>query len=106
MATSLMGPLVVCRALAAAPVPRPPQPTRATRIVLFSPAWTSGTAVCEKAVAAATMPPVFRKSRREGEVWGSVMVDSSTGWRDRGDTRGPGREAVEDERDTAACRLA
>ena len=40
MATSLIGPLLVDSALPAAPVPRPPQPTRATWIVLSSPAWT------------------------------------------------------------------
>ena len=36
MATSLIGPLLVDSASAAAPVPRPPQPTRASWIVLFS----------------------------------------------------------------------
>ena len=37
MAQSFVGPLVL-RACAAAPVPRPPQPTRAILMVLFSPA--------------------------------------------------------------------
>src|SRR5271157_3131067 len=44
MATSLIGPLFVASALAAAPVPRPPQPTRAIWIVWFSPACTAGMA--------------------------------------------------------------
>ena len=35
MATSLVGPLV-CRAFSAAPVPRPPQPTRASWMVVVA----------------------------------------------------------------------
>src|SRR4051794_7123532 len=74
MATSLIGPCFVARALAAAPVPRPPQPTRATRIVLSSAAWTAGTTTPERAEAAATVPPVLRKSRRVALGFGSVMT--------------------------------
>ena len=55
MATSLMGPLVRS-AFSAAPVPRPPQPTRATRISFSSAACTNGTDRPAKAVAA-TEPP-------------------------------------------------
>ena len=65
MATSLIGPLVVDRASAAAPVPRPPQPTRASWIVLFSAAWTCGTCR-QRSDAAATRPVFFRNSRRFG----------------------------------------
>src|SRR4051812_24100777 len=88
IATSLIGPCLVASALAAAPVPRPPQPTRATRIVLSSAAWTDGTATPARADAAATWPVVFRKSRRDadgfagvgaGEGFGSVMV-RHLGW--------------------------
>src|SRR5206468_4961 len=53
MATSLIGPSATDRAFSAAPVPRPPQPTRATRMVLLSPAWTWGRATPAKADAAA-----------------------------------------------------
>src|SRR5262249_15281063 len=60
-------------ALAAAPVPRPPQPTSAKRIVLSSPAWTEGMATPARAEAAATWPVVLRKSRRDGPGFGSVM---------------------------------
>ena len=38
IATSLIGPFLTDSALEAAPVPRPPQPTRATLMVFFSPA--------------------------------------------------------------------
>ena len=101
MATSLIGPLLVARALAAAPVPRPPQPTRATWIVLSSPAWTDGTATPARAEAAATWPVVLRKSRRDvlglrlGHAarllrfarrrdWGQEGPSGGEGGRDRG----------------------
>src|SRR5207244_11898808 len=73
MATSLIGPCLVERASPAAPVPLPPQPTRATRIVLSSAAWTAGTATPAKAEAVATWPVVFKKSRRDAPSFGSVM---------------------------------
>jgi hypothetical protein len=38
IATSFVGPFFTDRALMAAPVPRPPQPTRASGMVLFSAA--------------------------------------------------------------------
>src|SRR5438445_9092498 len=65
MATSLMGPSLTERALTAAPVPRPPQPTRATWIVLFSPACTDGSAMPAKADAAVIAPDFFIISRRD-----------------------------------------
>src|SRR5437764_9505239 len=72
MATSLIGPLVVERALSTAPPPRPPQPTRATRIMSSPAAWTAGTTMPESAVAAAMAVVDLRKSRRlllELEGW-------------------------------------
>src|SRR5262249_13959490 len=67
-ATSLIGPLLVASALAAAPVPRPPQPISATWIVLSSAACTAGIATPARAEVAATCPVVLRKSRREVDV--------------------------------------
>src|SRR5438045_8686323 len=66
MATSLIGPIFeVANAFAAAPVPRPPQPIKASWRVLSSAAWTCGMAIPAKAEAAAIRPVVFRNSRRE-----------------------------------------
>src|SRR4051794_22458847 len=79
IATSLIGPLRVASALAAAPVPRPPQPTRATWIVLSSAAWTEGITTPERAEAAATWPVVFKKSRRDGAGLGSVIGQAPRG---------------------------
>ena len=56
-ATSLMGGPVTDKALCAAPVPRPPQPMRATWIVLSSAAWTKGILTPASAETAAV---VFR----------------------------------------------
>src|SRR5262249_39710211 len=78
MATSLTGPWVVERALPAAPVPRPPQPTRATWIVLFSAAWTDGIATPASAEPAAARPVGSRDVGRVLPGFGSVMV--STPW--------------------------
>src|SRR5438552_7843012 len=64
MATSLIGPLVVERALSTAPPPRPPQPTRARRIMSSPAAWTAGTTMPDSAVAAAMAVVDLRKSRR------------------------------------------
>ena len=61
------------RACSAAPVPRPPQPTRPTLIVLLPAAWTSGT-VKPVETAVAVAPPItaavepFMKSRREEDA--------------------------------------
>src|SRR5438132_11030904 len=68
MATSLIGPPLVERALAAAPVPRPPQPTRATWMVFHSPACTSGRTTPARADAAAILPDCFIISRRDGPL--------------------------------------
>src|SRR4051794_28843029 len=81
MATSLIGPPLVASAFAAAPVPRPPQPTSATRIVLSSPAWTDGMATFASAEVAATVLVVLRNSRRDVLGFGSVIGDVS--WRGR-----------------------
>src|SRR4051794_14333977 len=75
MATSLIGPLLVDRALAAAPVPRPPQPIRASLIVLSSPACTCGTATPASAETAATRPVSLRNARRDVPPFGSVMEE-------------------------------
>lgn len=65
MATSLQGPLGDSNALTTAPLPRPPQPIKARRIVLSSAAWTCGIATPAKAVPAVNTPHCFKKSRRE-----------------------------------------
>src|SRR5690242_7238351 len=73
MATSLIGPLLVLRASFAAPVPRPPQPTSATWIVLSSAAWTEGIATPARADTPTPVAVVFKKSRRVADGFGSVM---------------------------------
>ena len=65
MATSLAGPPLAVRALATAPVPRPPHPTSAMRIVLFSAACTWGNANPANADTAAIVPVLLRKLRRD-----------------------------------------
>src|SRR5512137_2589216 len=65
MATSLTGPRLTSKAFAAAPDPRPPQPTRATWIVLFSPAYMRGAMVAATADTAASRPVSLRNSRRD-----------------------------------------
>src|SRR3954452_21788981 len=76
MATSLMGPLwLVESAFVAAPVPRPPQPTRATWTVSVPAAWTEGMAMLASADAAASRPVFWNNSRREEVGWiASLMV--------------------------------
>src|SRR5438552_16715404 len=71
MATSLIGPFVTESASPAAPVPRPPQPTSATWMVLFSAAWTWGRATPARADTAANWPVFLLNWRREvRESWG------------------------------------
>src|SRR3954451_20777206 len=73
MATSLTGPWWVDRASPAAPVPRPPQPTRAMLMVLLSPAYRPDR---PKPAAAARPPGAFRASRRVGATVGSLLMGS------------------------------
>src|SRR5277367_155747 len=49
----------------AAPLPRPPQPTRPTFSTSLPAAWTAGSTAAPAAVTAAVVAAVFRKSRRE-----------------------------------------
>src|SRR5947209_11267872 len=65
MATSLMGPFLTESASNAAPVPRPPQPTRATLMVLFSAAWTCGSVIPASTEAPVTRVAPDRNSRRD-----------------------------------------
>ncbi len=66
MAVSLTSPCCSTdKALAAAPVPRPPQPTRAICTVLSSAACTAGTTMLVKAEAAAIRPVFCKNSRRD-----------------------------------------
>src|SRR3954454_23158185 len=74
MATSRIGLFCTERASPTAPVPRPPQPTSARRIVLSSPAWTEGTARPAKAEAAVILPASARKWRRVVVGLGSVTM--------------------------------
>ena len=68
MACSLTGPPVARKASAAAPLPRPPQPIRARRIVLSSAACTRGIVTAASAEPAASVPLHCRNSRREDFV--------------------------------------
>src|SRR5690349_3883895 len=81
-----MGPCLVLRALAAAPVPRPPQPTSATRMVLSAAACTAGTVTPARAEAVATVPVALRKSRRDAPSFEPVR--RSAPWRDRAQSAG------------------
>src|SRR5437868_2466210 len=78
MATSLQGPFLELSALPTAPVPRPPQPTRASWMVLLSPAWTKGTATPARVEAAATTPAVFSTSRRDRPVFSDEFTEASS----------------------------
>src|SRR5512135_170929 len=92
MATTLIGPHLVLSASTAAPVPRPPQPTSATWIVLSSPAWTDGMATPARAEPAATWPVAFRNPRRDVLGFGSVIAFAPReGGDDGGRVRGLGR---------------
>ena len=65
MACNVTGPRSADRASPTAPLPRPPVPIRARRIVLSSPACTAGITLPANAAAAATLPVRLRNSRRE-----------------------------------------
>ena len=65
MTVSLTGPPGASKALTAAPLPRPPQPIKASRMVLSSAACTRGIATPASAEAAASFPPRSRNSRRD-----------------------------------------
>src|SRR3954447_25558967 len=73
IATSLTGPWWVDSASPAAPVPRPPQPTRAMLMVLLSPAYRPDR---PKPAATARPPVAFRASRRVGATVGSLLMGS------------------------------
>ena len=81
MATSLTGPsLLVEKALPAAPVPRPPQPTSASWRVSVPAACTWGRVMPASAEMAATRPLVLMNSRREepeGESSCGFFIKSS-----------------------------
>src|SRR5262249_43428285 len=64
MATSLTGPRLTDSAFAAAPPPRPPQPTRAIWIRSLPAAWTAGIATLAKAENTADLLLVLMNSRR------------------------------------------
>src|SRR5688572_17394829 len=68
MALSVTGPFLVESALPAAPVPRPPAPISAICSVPPSAPWTWGTTIPAKADAAAILPVVLIKSRREATL--------------------------------------
>jgi hypothetical protein len=73
----LIEPPVTPIASLAAPVPRPPQPTNATRNPSLPAAWTAGILIPESADAAATVPVALRKERRDvfiGESEGEFMT--------------------------------
>src|SRR5438876_12416822 len=76
MAVRRVGPCLVARALATAPVPRPPQPTRAIWIVPDSPACTCGSATPARAEAAAILPVVVIMSRRVTPLRFSPITNS------------------------------
>ena len=63
MAKSLTGPPGAESALATAPLPRPPQPIKASLIVPSPAAWTCGTATPASAEVAANLPARPRNSR-------------------------------------------
>src|ERR1041385_228839 len=78
MATSFTGPPVELSALSAAPVPRPPQPIKATWMRLLPAAWTRGKVTPARAEAAAIVPVVLIKSRREVRELGELGVSFIT----------------------------
>src|SRR5882672_921640 len=65
MAVSETGPFFVVSPFPAAPVPRPPQPTRAIWMVPLSAPWTCGRATPARAETAASLPVFLMKVRRE-----------------------------------------
>src|SRR5215212_2027187 len=80
MAYSLIGPRsAVANASMAAPLPRPPQPTRATLISSLPAAWTAGTVAPLNADIAARPPVALRNCRREvSVVWLRFINDRSS----------------------------
>ena len=69
----------------AAPVPRPPQPIRPTRIVSAPAAWTCGTTIAAPAMAA----DVVKKSRRDspGDWFGMAGTSAGVGSGEFGNSR-------------------
>src|SRR5580658_1614294 len=76
MATSLIGPFLIASAFSIAPVPRPPHPTRASWIVLFSAACTWGRVIPARVETPAMRPASPRKARRDVVSLGSIIVRS------------------------------
>src|SRR5262245_36464619 len=74
MATSRVGPCLVDRAFSAAPVPRPPQPTRARLTMLLSPAYSPDRPNPVRVEATARPPVALRASRRVGAAGSLDMV--------------------------------
>jgi hypothetical protein len=74
-------------ACSAAPLPRPPQPTKPILMVLLPEAWTSGALKPEATVPAAAIPakpavePVKNSRRLETspELEGGVLIDGCAG---------------------------
>jgi hypothetical protein len=62
---NIIGPALTDRASTAAPDPRPPQPTRANWMVLFSPAYMRDVRPPTRAEVAASRPVFIRNSRRD-----------------------------------------
>src|SRR5262245_15177161 len=94
MATSRVGPCLVDRAFSAAPVPRPPQPTRARLTMLLSPAYSPDRPNPVSVEATAKPPVALRASRRVGAA-GSVdmMFLSRNGGSEQAD--GPARRVAD-----------
>src|SRR6478672_7479698 len=75
IATRRVLPLGTLRAWPAAPVPRPPAPTRATLMVSLPPAWTWGSTAPARAEAAVTLSALRRERT---EFFETLMLSPGT----------------------------